>query len=774
MSVIQDPDVWRSASHRLMATHLTGPFSAGAADRSVDIDASGHALVEASRQPLLLAGTLVPLNVVSWRLEALLDPGGAATPLLPLLFNHYTEAGAFLPLHGPEPDSATQFAPSFDVRLQLIEISSDGIETAIPAAQLAARIELRLVEGIMGRVIYLLGAEKQRLRRQAREISAMRRLERARDNALDRMGAEVGVPRFEDHITYKNGEISTEIRREPDVEFRRRLRVYRSFHISNTSEVRHLLNGPGDDASPNQGPLGELELKERFRLIEQDNEFAFAVHLVESPAAAVRSGFIKYIRQLYLVLPADTAGNNNIHERRHLPSTSLRQIDDLRARLRTRFNFDPAAAIAPMLASALDHVGRCRAALSALTSWNVMRAQDSAAGSRYELGLGIDLAPPAAAELGAMRSSLLDPARPPDPDPEIEGILQSMTPLTAAQDPEGSWLLRECGMRTVHRVDASRVYVSHLPTAGLAITGTSNVAPGNELPLEARFHAPGDPGKNVVLVTGLNAALTQWQAQGGPPWISLSDAQARNRWDAATPVAAVHPALGVFRAAGLPAVQNPAAIVARLKRLPEELLESVRLAPSQTQAILAGQVTAIDELLKLVGFLRDQGLTSVVPMITGPNEVILVVSVIGLPEAGLNLSDRRATGFRWYVVPLQGDGGQIKSIGSRTVFVPDGPGLSAVVAVGYARRGATDPYEFRVELPAMARMNIVQYEFLMNLLDHAHPLGVEVNTFSIRQQHVDLNGDGNAEPLPPSIFRTFRQFRPSRHHGEAGVGIELS
>jgi len=60
----------------------------------------------------------------------------------------------------------------------------------------------------------------------------------------------------------------------------------------------------------------------------------------------------------------------------------------------------------------------------------------------------------------------------------------------------------------------------------------------------------------------------------------------------------------------------------------------------------------------------------------------------------------------------------------------------------------------------------------MNLLNQAHPIGVEVNTFSIRQRHVDLDGDGVAEPLPPAIARTFRQFRRRRHRGEVGVPIE--
>src|SRR5438309_559562 len=83
------------------------------------------------------------------------------------------------------------------------------------------------------------------------------------------------------------------------------------------------------------------------------------------------------------------------------------------------------------------------------------------------------------------------------------------------------------------------------------------------------------------------------------------------------------------------------------------------------------------------------------------------------PQAGINLADRRSTGFRWYAAAVTGHGGRIGSTGSRSVFFPEGQGLTAVVVVGYLRTGLVDPYEYRVELPAGARLNLEQYEFLM-------------------------------------------------------------
>jgi len=51
------------------------------------------------------------------------------------------------------------------------------IETDAPAARpLDQLLELRLVEGMLGRLLYVIGAEKQRLRRQARELLTLRQL----------------------------------------------------------------------------------------------------------------------------------------------------------------------------------------------------------------------------------------------------------------------------------------------------------------------------------------------------------------------------------------------------------------------------------------------------------------------------------------------------------------------------------------------------------------------------------------------------------------------
>ncbi|MGW0203282.1 hypothetical protein, partial [Nonomuraea sp. NPDC003201] len=224
------------------------------------------------------------------------------------------------------------------------------------------------------------------------------------------------------------------------------------------------------------------------------------------------------------------------------------------------------------------------------------------------------------------------------------------------------------------------------------------------------------------------------------------------------------------RAPGRPAVE-------RLARLPAELVATVRLDPAFAARITTGDPAAADTLRTLAAVLETAGIASMLPLVT-PSNVLLVLGVVGLPGADVNLAPRRSTGFRWYVVPLGrrlpvSDTGRIGVVGARTrLRAARVPGVFALVTLGYARRGRTDPYEHRVDLPDHAVMSLLQYEFTMNLLEHCHPAGVEVNTYALRRRHVDLDGDGDAEPLDPALARTFRLFRRRRQRGEAAATFD--
>ena len=167
---------------------------------------------------------------------------------------------------------------------------------------------------------------------------------------------------------------------------------------------------------------------------------------------------------MHLVWPARNATADSVHTDRYLPEEEKARIQRLRKGLQAFFEFEANAAIAPMLASALDRVGRCRRALGIATPWTVLRCQDSDGGSRYELGLGIDVSLPTETELNQMAGRLRNTDRPSVRDAEIEGLLRSMTPLPADQDREGRWLLGPCGMRTVHRHSGDRLYLSNCPS----------------------------------------------------------------------------------------------------------------------------------------------------------------------------------------------------------------------------------------------------------------------------------------------------------------------
>lgn len=773
---MQNIDPFASASFLNMITHLSGPLRAGAAFREVPVGADGSVVLDfPSREPLLLAAPRQSLNGESLRLEALLDTNGAKQGLSPLVFAPYTETGSALPLYIPTINAQTQTAAGFTLELTLTTILS-GVEQAVDPAEVAEKLILYLVEGVMGKMIYLLGAGKSSIRRQARETAAMRLLEQARDDALDRIGADLGVPRLADELVdqKKNGkdQLVLQPRREPDEEYRARLALFRQFQAATPGGLNELLNGPGDAPQPNKGLLSRLGLVERFNIVEEDNEFAIAIHLVEAGGGQLRQNFLKYLRQSLLVLPVDLPANNDIHQARFLPAETKQRIADLRARLRAAYQFGAdSMAFAPMLAEALDRVGRCRAALGDASQWKVLRTQDLNAGSRYELGLGCDIEPPDAAVLDALVDALKDVNRQPADDREVEALLKAMQPAPAADDPEGCWLLEPCGMRTIHRVDTQTLYLSHFPTYGLVIEGGSQANPGAKLALEGRYHAPGDPGANVVLVQALAAAAKAWTAAGKTAWTELTDAQAAQGFEQATGVAVPALAQEVFQAAGLPGLADQGPVAARLKALPGELYQVVQLDANLASGILSappgGDLTGeTNDLRLLVKIFQDQGVVSILPLVTGANQLVLVLGAIGLPEAGINLSDRRATGFYWYIVPLQGPCGNVQAVGSHTDFTAAGPGLAAVVVVGYARRGLSDPYEYRVELSDGVVLNLRQYEFLMNLLERAYPIGIEINTFQIRRQHVDLDGDGQAEALLPSVARTYRPFQHRRPRGE--------
>ena len=764
-----------SATERNLLDQLEGPYVGTARMLPVPVGGDGAARVDwTSRHPVVAAVVRRDLGEETLRVTVRVDPGGPGElELQPATFAPWTERGAALPVLAPDT-TADPSVPPFGLAVAAELAAGGAAFAAVSGADLTGLVELAVVEGNLGRLLCLLGQEKHRLRRVAREVQAYRTVAHARRDALDRLGAGVGVARFNDELVHDAGSGEVYARRlpppalEPDAAYAHRLRPYRRFLLPTPGAVTGLLNGPGAATDPNAGLFADLEDGARFRLVETDDQFAVAVHLLAVGDAGHRANFLGRLRRDRLVWPAATTANDDLHHARYLPASRITAVDALRARLRESFAFAGDHAVALLLASALDRAGRVCRAVGTPTVWTVNRAQDDAGGSRYELGLGVELKPPTTNQATALLNRILDPNRTPSVDVTAEALIAAAKAAGVPDhttDPDLAWLWRACGFRTVHRASSTALFLSHLPTRGLVITGPATGAIEEAVPLEARFHAPGDPGSNTLLLAGLAAAAGGWADAGEPAWTGLSDDLARERWATVPARPATQPVQQALAAAGLPPVIDPAPVLSALRRLPDELVETIELDTSLSAALVAGQPQAADRLAVLVALLRANHLAATLPLVDGGDRVLLVVSVIGLPQAGLNLSERRATGFRWYVVGLGGGAGEVKAVGSRTVARGGAPGLLAVVALAYARTGATDPYEFRVELPDGVVLTLSQYERLMNALEQVCPIGVEINTFKLRREHVDLDGDGAAEPLLPAVAHTFRTYQRRKLRG---------
>ncbi len=781
-----DPN--QGAFQQHMIDHLAGPLGGGAVRTALTITNAGHlAITWDTREPLLWLAPVRDLEDEVWEVSARLDPDGADVALPGLTFAAYTLRGAALPVYIPPVNDVDQTAVPFTLALRLRQVSG-GRASTIRANQLAGWLEAGLIEGVTGRVLFLLGSEKLRIRRQAREIKAMRQLDRAARHALDRIGADLGVPRFAEDIRFQrtsradepfNGEIITRSRTEPDAEYRRRLALYRPFVLPSRRRVLELLNGAGEPDDPNAGLLGALGLRERFRLAEADNPFGIAIHLVAVDGGGLRQDFLDYIRRVYLIFPVRNTANNRIHRRRYLPRFRAQEVDALRDRLAAAFEFaDAGSGLAPLLAEKLDVVGRCLAALRLDVRPRIVQAQADNGGSRYALGLGAQVETLRAAAINRLAEavSAFQTGAERHPDAEVDALLRGMTPLRAADDDAATWFFRACGMQTVHRLNTDHLYLSHFPIIGMVISGEASAAVGEPLPLEVRYHAEGDPGANAMLVRALQTAAQRWADAGGPAWDAVTDADAPGLWSRAQTIDSAATVALVLRGAGLPVLNDPRPALESLAAVPGELHESIVLDTEQSRAIVNNDGDAMDRLRQLSDLLSEAGIASILPLLLDGDRLLLILGAIGLPQVGVNLSQRRATGFRWYVTPLQtshpNPGVEFKPIGSRTTFRARDAGLYALVAVGYARLGDTDPYEYRVELPDEAVLNLKQYEFLMNILERSYPVGVEINTFTIRRRHVDMDGDGAAEPLLPAISRTYRPFVRKRNRGQEGVEAE--
>lgn len=733
------------ASHANLFAHLSGPFTGAAAQTILSLDPSGSAVVDfAARLPLLLIAPRSPLGAQGMTVTVHVVPTAGPAPTgVQVTFAPWTEAGASVLAWVPAAGNmAGDRAVAFTVT-----VSISGIELASPADL----VDVILVEGNLGRLLYVMGAEKMRLRRQAAELLAARRLENAAGNALDRAGADLGVPRLDARLGWDTTLSTPTIvpEREPDEAYRARMASYRRL-------VR-----------PTRAAVDAMVAATGATIAEPDTELLVAVRLVGPDAA--RAALLDLVRRVFLVEPAAA-----VPSERFLPRAARDADTALRARLVApgAYTWPAGAALAPKLAIALDRVAACRHALGQTAAWPVLRAQDATGGSRYELGLGVDLAPPSAAELDALAAARTSGAFAPGTPDDVLALLARTTPRSSTDDPHGAWLLGPCGLATIHPIAQGRTYVSHLALHGLVIGETITAS---RVLLAAAQNAPGDPGPDAVLLLALADADRDRQAAGLPAWTLLAGADETTAWQHA--IAPPAPLVDAMHGADLGIPSDLVAVhgaTSALPNVPNELVATLQLDAALAAGLAAHDPAAVQSLSRLVDAFQARGIAAVLPLWTDDNRVILVTAVTSLPGDATLLTGHLRSSLRWHVAPLTSTPGHVatlsRAVGSRNEATP-GDGVDAVIVVAAGRSGTTDPRgrvdpaSFAASLPAGRLIDLPAYERLMNLLERVRPLGVVVNTRGIRT-HIDADGDGHAEPLSTRLSRTFRPFRQPRLVGE--------
>jgi hypothetical protein len=729
-----------------MIDHLTGPLAAGAATGQFVPDASGKVALPAARAPMMRIVLRRALRTETLSVTATLE--GQPDPAV-LHFAPFSPPGTALTLWTGGEASAPMHCTFGALR--------DG--AALPAAELAEWFGLTLVEGNLGRVLAVLGDEKARLRRETARLAAMRTLAYAAGDALDRIGAELAVPRLESSPAWNAAreEIISVAARESDADYRRRLTIWRPFLAPTPAAVDALVK----------------QVDPRLAIRESNRPMAVAVRIVGSAddaADPARQFLLARVRTDYLVFLNDAGPGPAIHGARPQPAAGRAAEAALRTRLAAAFSAAADAAVAPRLAQALERAARVLTALGS-APLTIERAQAGTAGSRYELGMGVSIKLPSSADADTLRARLLAADRAPGADSVAETLIrQARDSAPAAGERTLAWLWTVAGMATVHMLGPDHIYVSHLSTNGLTIDTTRGAG---GVTLRAVFNAPGDPGRSAALQIALDRAA----ANPTPGYALVADADVAGALGGILDLAPGAPENQILAAAGLPASTEGSYAATALRAIPGDLWSVFALDAALTAKIKAGDASAIPALAAIVATLRGAGLVSLLPLLSAAR-CLLVASVVALPTAGVNLGERIATGVRWVTVPLTGSVKLSNATGFVTKIDLAPNSLAAVVALGYVRNDSPDPYEVRVDLPDGALLDLAGYERLMNALERIYAIGVEVNTWDLRQRHVDLDVDGLANPLPPRLARHYRQFRMPRRRGmeepDASSGVSIS
>ncbi|RUN74793.1 hypothetical protein EJC47_19755 [Sphingomonas sp. TF3] len=678
--------------------------------------------------------------------------GGAA--LAPVVFEAVTEAGAWLALMVPVVGVTRRTGAAVELQ---VTATLNGAALGVNA--LRDLVQVRVVEGMFARLLYVASVETLRLRRQTRLLHAAATLDGARGFMLDRYGQELAIPRLRDQLAVSGGAIVTVAQVESDADYRRRLAIFRRWFGPTRRSVLAALNGEGGTV----GPLQQIGAPATFSLLEDDNPLYSAIRIVAvAPSVAEAQTrldhFFAYLRAAVLIDPMVA-----VPATRPLPSAARAREAALRTRLKQRLSFaDPKKrAMAPFLALAFDRLTDFMRAFGVVNKVSVIRAQDDGGGARHELGLGAEIAQIAAADLTTIRNGLGAPPT---------GLAKANLSIVAAlaggdvSDARGTWLLNACGFGTVESVAGGNLYVSHLAIGGLTITGPATMRLVDSRP-GVKYAASidsGHDGLSMALAHALSGGHGGWPA-GDPPWTFIPVAQLGTTLDSLTTLdgptsQAIGTGFAVAAASLPPFVQST-------KNYASGVVAAVALDAAFAAGLAAANGAAIGRWQRLMETLGSNGAASAALFKRAAGTPVLIVSAYGLPLVGANIGARRSSGFFWNLMPVSaGAEGQCSPAGTEATFRSVTPGVYALHCLATARIGDTDPFEYRVDLPAGVSINLPQYEMLMNILGRCYPIGVEVNTWQLRRSHVTLGGI-DPQPLTPRQSRSYRVWQKPHFSG---------
>src|SRR5262249_53210957 len=143
---------------------------------------------------------------------------------------------------------------------------------------------------------------------------------------LDRIGADLGCPRFADELAWdaeRGAPGAVPLApgtAEDDASYRSRLRVLRGIRLPSPVWVDAGLNGPGGAPAAGTGWLAEAGLTQRVAVDESANPLYLAFRLVSPGDADGPARLLQAIRQVHLTWPAGSAAGDTAHQGRMLPA----------------------------------------------------------------------------------------------------------------------------------------------------------------------------------------------------------------------------------------------------------------------------------------------------------------------------------------------------------------------------------------------------------------------------------------------------------------------